>query len=109
MDATVDDLDPAQLLNLRPDTQRALFEQRYPSGIQGISPAIADAIAGLFAGEASTRNFKVDRVRLAECWEAWIHVLVDAPESLDPLAGADFSPLLGFGRVAGIVTWPNSD
>ena len=49
---------------------------------------------------------KVNRARLNESYEAWIHVLVDDSQKPElPLT----LPISGFGKCEGILTWPNSD
>jgi hypothetical protein len=49
---------------------------------------------------------KVNRARLNESYEAWIHVLVDDSQKPElPLR----LPISGFGKCEGILTWPNSD
>lgn len=51
------------------------------------------------------KYLKVNRARLAESYEAWIHVLIDEPE-ISSIAGGVIE---GFGKCEGILTWPNSD
>jgi hypothetical protein len=93
----------------------------YTGGIQGISVQIADEIDAVLASRPATRFLKVDRTKLEESWEAWVHVVVDSPEdSGEPErdgGGADAArrpgdrapPATGFGTRAGVLTWDNSD
>ncbi|HET9366215.1 MAG TPA: DUF6210 family protein [Candidatus Angelobacter sp.] len=48
---------------------------------------------------------KVNRARLTESCEAWIHVLIDEPEMYSKASSA----IAGFGKCEGVLTWPNSD
>jgi hypothetical protein len=67
-----------------------------------ISNEVADAIDELLASKPSTAFVRVDRGRLAESYEAWVHVILEA--------GANAAvPLHGFGAARGVLTWPNSD
>jgi hypothetical protein len=49
----------------------------------------------------STKNLRVDRSKLNESFEAWLHVIID-PYADDPY-------ITGFSNTRGILTWPNSD
>lgn len=82
----------------------------YPAARDGISAEIADTIDQVLAAEPALHFLKVDRARLDECLEAWVHVKIDSPESDVPtLQGPYFGPVYGFGSVKGVLTWPNSD
>ncbi len=95
-------------LELTPETK--LAELPFVPGGEGITQELADAMDALLAGEPTSRAVKVDRARVGECWEAWIYVTVDSPESAEPsVSGDHFGYMLGFGRVRGVLTWPNSD
>jgi hypothetical protein len=95
-------------LDVEPDGVRRIMQCAYPSGREGITREVADAIDAILSNGAATRFLKVDRSRLDRSWEAWVYVLVDSPG----VASGDvpkFSPVQGFGQVGGVLTWPNSD
>ncbi|MFT4251280.1 MAG: DUF6210 family protein [Caulobacter sp.] len=71
----------------------------------GFDAETADFMDELFARESSSKGLKVDRERLAECLEAWVHVIFDET-AFDPGVGAVLEPP---SQGAGVVTWPNSD
>jgi hypothetical protein len=98
-------------LELWPETKKRIFELQFIPGAQGITLDFADALDALLAGEPTSAAVRVDRARLGECWEAWIYVTVDSPVSAEPLVVWRDYPgsVLGFGRVRGVLTWPNSD
>jgi hypothetical protein len=103
-------------LEVTPEDTDRIMSLPYPSGIQGITIEIADAIDEILARSSLTSFLKVDRTRLEESWEAWVHVLIDTPSGdalVDPGAPLHFNmytgPLYGFGRCRGVLTWPNSD
>lgn len=52
----------------------------------------------------STSYLKVDRTRLGNSREAWIHVDV-----VEPTEDPELSPIHGFGECKGILVWSNSD
>lgn len=82
----------------------------FPPGKQGISEEVADMIDQILANTAGARFLRVDRGRLHECWEAWIHVLGVCPDVDDLRQDPKyFGPIFGFGDVRGVLTWPNSD
>jgi hypothetical protein len=45
---------------------------------------------------------RVDRSRLSESFEAWVHVSVEEPTS-------EIRLISGFGSARGVLTWSNSD
>jgi hypothetical protein len=70
----------------------------------GIDAETADCIDIILASSLLTRHLKVDRDRLTESWEAWIHVM------FEPKNKYDESPLyFGFSSGKGVLTWENSD
>lgn len=78
---------------------------------RGITAEIADAIDAALARELGARYLKVDRARLGESLEAWVFVVAETQDdTADRLRGPDyFGAVFGFGRVSGVLTWPNSD
>lgn len=98
-------------LDVRPDAVRRIQDCPYPSGREGITDEIADAIDALLASEPGARSVRVDRARLGQSWEAWVYVLIDSPERSTVEAAADdcFGSICGFGRARGVLTWQNSD
>lgn len=86
----------------------------FPTGGQGISVATADFVDRILASSRTNRFLSVDRTRLGECWEAWIHVRIAPVPSWTwppgPPKDADYlGPIFGFTETSGILTWPNSD
>ena len=78
---------------------------RGTGAIHGINDEDADFIDGLLQAHRLTHCLKVDRTRLSESREAWIHVEVTSDEHTEiPL----FSGLGPYPR-PGVLTWPNSD
>lgn len=67
-----------------------------------ISNEVADAIDELLASKPSTAFVRVDRDRLADSCEAWIHVIMESGMNA-PV------PMHGFGAARGVLTWPSSD
>ena len=71
----------------------------------GIDVETADFMDGLFGQERYSKGLKVDRKKLGDCREAWVHVIFD---------DTAFAP--GYGVIleppthgSGVVTWHNSD
>ena len=60
----------------------------------------ANEIDAVLKAYAETRGIKVDRSRLRESVEAWVYVVAEKTE---------FGCYRGFGKIRGILTWPNSD
>jgi hypothetical protein len=67
---------------------------------QYLTEELAGRIDALLEENYETRGVTVDRSRLRDSMEAWIHVDID-----DSLSGI----FCGFGRCKGVITWPNSD
>ena len=67
----------------------------------GIDAETADFIDTTLARLPGHSGIKVDRSRLAESHEAWVHVTLADPASTGLLQG--------FDAVHRILTWPNSD
>ncbi len=79
-------------------------------GMQGITAETADTIDSILASDSEGKYVKVDRSRLEECLEAWVHVIVESPNSPDPMETPEFfGGWCGFGRARAVLTWPNSD
>jgi hypothetical protein len=78
---------------------------------RGLGVEHADAIDAILAANPPTRHVTVDRGRLAESLEAWVHVTVatedETPSGL--LGPSYFGAAFGFGKVKGVLTWLNSD
>ena len=68
----------------------------------GIDEETADVVDSILQKSAHTKGLRVDRARLAESHEAWIHVR---------MLGDDDRPIeiRGFGTDSAILTWSNSD
>jgi hypothetical protein len=80
-------------------------------GRQGIDAAIADKLDAVFRANHMTSFITVDREKLDESWEAWIHVrLRDMPDTFElPREGEYHGLVFGFSNACAVVTWPNSD
>ena len=74
---------------------------------RGIDTADADFIDSVLEQVRLRASVRVDRNRLRESHEAWIHVVISADESQDNSVAvfAEFTP---YPR-PGILTWSNSD
>lgn len=98
----------------------------------GIDDETADLIDEILWKNIITRFIKVDRTKLDDCVEAWIHVNISAPPekpvvNYDEDSGTGIAPdgdtvhdkdhpmpvllypIFGFGESQGILTWENSD
>jgi|GEM_PF-608699 len=98
----------------------------------GIDTETADFVDEVLQANITTRFIKVDRTKLDESVEAWIHVTISAPPekpvvNYDEDAGVGIAPdgdtvhdkdhampvllypIFGFGDCYGILTWENSD
>jgi len=97
-------------INLGQDIVERIMGLPYPPG-HHVTAEIADALDAALASDPGGRYLKVDRARLHESLEAWVFVVADTQE--DPpyhLLGPDyFGAVFDFGRVSGVLTWPNSD
>ena len=79
-------------------------------GMQGITAETANIIDSILASDSEGKYVKVDRGRLEDCLEAWVHVVVESPSSPDPTETPEFfGGWCGFGRARAVLTWPNSD
>jgi hypothetical protein len=68
-----------------------------------LSAAQADAVDGALARHGF-KSMRVDRTMLAQCREAWVHVVISAREKEESI------PLTGLSEdVRGVLVWPNSD
>jgi hypothetical protein len=70
----------------------------------GINEETADFVDAVLGQSPYTRVLKVDRARLADSHEAWIHVTVEKA-----VEGADNEIISELSATAGVVTWENSD
>ena len=68
----------------------------------GIDAGTADFIDQLLSTLPPTRSVRVNRERLKESMEAWIHLTIVRPAD-------DESPFSGFDGAAAVLTWENSD
>jgi hypothetical protein len=102
-------------LDIGTDDAERISTCPFLQGALGISPEIADTIDAILATKRSTSFMKVNRSRLHESQEAWVHVLLDTPADDAPgrvgqfKPGTYFGPIFGFGASRGVLTWPNSD
>jgi hypothetical protein len=69
----------------------------------GIDEETADFVDGLLAASPLTRGIIVDRTRLKESMEAWVHVTITSDSQNDDRA------FRGFDGGSGVLTWDNSD
>jgi hypothetical protein len=97
-------------LDVDSESAKRIMDLPYPAGIQGITPEVADAVDAVLASQRGASFVKVDRERLGASWEAWVHVWIETPERDEVnVFGPYQGDALGFGRVRGVLTWPNSD
>jgi hypothetical protein len=79
-------------------------EHRGTGAVRGISEHDADVIDGVLAKNFAFAGVRVDRSRLTDSHEAWIHVTIDHVEQ--PVALFEG---FGDGPWRGVLTWTNSD
>ncbi|MBT3817172.1 MAG: hypothetical protein HOE80_00850 [Candidatus Magasanikbacteria bacterium] len=65
-----------------------------------LSPEIADKIDKIFMKYSVTKCAKVDRIKLKESMEAWVHVIISENKECE---------FYNFYDGKGILTWNNSD
>jgi len=73
---------------------------------RGIDAETADVVDAILANSTLTRRLKVNREKLADSEEAWVHVLIASDEEVE---GERFEEFLGFFSGMGVITWKNSD
>jgi hypothetical protein len=71
---------------------------------RGLRAADADALDGVLRAYAALDGIVVDRARLADSCEAWVHVAIVDGGALDG-ALAPFAPF----PCQAVLVWPNSD
>ena len=113
---------PERTLISKEDELQAYFEGPpwHGSGaMSGLTEADSDFIDQLFANQPNLSFIKVDRNRLRESHEAWVHVLLH--ETSSPITQAlgregqlrtmTLAVFSGFGQppLEAILTWANSD
>jgi hypothetical protein len=69
---------------------------------QGIDEETADFLDELFDDSLGTEALKVNRAKLADSFEAWVHVIVSPDGKVSDMWS-------GFNDAPGIFTWENSD
>lgn len=78
--------------------------------IRGISTELADALDHMLASISTTQFLTVDRDRLDDSTEAWVHVVANTCEDRPWPRGDDYGgEVFDFGRCKAVLTWPNSD
>ena len=87
---------------------RRLCERRLMGG-RSVGPAEADEIDACLRACPTIDFLALDRARLADSVEAWLHVVIRAPGPGLPPGGPDDGLFTGFGPVVGVLTWMNSD
>jgi hypothetical protein len=97
-------------IGLEPESIKKIARFDYAT-VNGVLPAdVADAIDDVLLKSLVSSHIRVDRNRLDDSMEAWIHVVVSSPVSNDPERSRDYyGAVFGFGTVDGVLTWPNSD
>ncbi|MBB5030547.1 DUF6210 family protein [Prosthecobacter vanneervenii] len=88
----------------------AYFEgpkHRGAGAISGLDSEDAEFIDDILSRHGLNESISVDREKLGDSHEAWVHVVVKADESHDE----DLAQFTGFGPYPrhGILTWANSD
>lgn len=74
----------------------------------GLDEEDADAIDAIFAKTMFRSSFKVDRNRLNDSMEAWVHVIVNGDGSAEMAVSGTCSGFLPFPKAA-VLVWMNSD
>ena len=69
---------------------------------EGIDKETANFIDAILAKSTYTQALKVNRAKLADSHEAWVHVIVSP-------RGQQAELWSGFSNALGIITWENSD
>lgn len=89
------------------DSQRGDYVHTLEAKLMGIFHDIvtmggtqADQIDSVLAESELTKGIIVDRGRISESCEAWVHVAVEE---------TSLSAFKGFGNFGAVLTWPNSD
>ena len=90
---------------VRYDAPLVSYFNRRPGNRGELTPEDADAIDAIMAGAQTPFVARVDRSKLADSFEAWVHV------TLDLEAGRDaYRPTLDLAYPCpGILVWENSD
>lgn len=70
----------------------------------GIDEETADFVDSVLEKSPHTERVKVDRSRLSDSHEAWVHVLLSSTDE-----DAAFREIDGFPRSGAVLTWENSD
>jgi hypothetical protein len=84
--------------------QDALFGLSWEICSSAMSAAQANEVDAVLRATPSFQGIRVDRARLADSYEAWVHVLIEPPHQLgDIVWGVDPFPRTG------VLTWTNSD
>jgi Family of unknown function (DUF6210) len=84
----------------------AFFQQQWGMDGSALDETAADFIDNFLGldGNGNLNFIKLDRTRLENSHEAWVHVNVSIPDGDQRI-----SLINGFGVTHGILTWPNSD
>jgi hypothetical protein len=85
-------------------TEDALAGLPWEMASSAMTPADADGVDGVLRAARAFQGIRVDRARLAESYEAWVHVEIEPPHHL----GNIVSGVEPFPR-AGVLIWTKSD
>lgn len=87
---------------------KAMAELEFRPGGGSIDHALADELDKIFKSSPTTSFISVDRTRLDDSVESWVHVKLT--EIFDNFSQETaLRSLFGFSRDIGVLTWPNSD
>lgn len=91
------------ILSIIDDDTKSIINKLSLMTINKTSLKVEDAeeLDEFFHSNEGVNHLKIDRNKIQESMEAWIHVLIDHKK--------DYSTLKGFNESEGILTWNNSD
>lgn len=93
-------------IHLDPEFSKHIRNLAYPPGAGGLTTALANAVDRILASTPATTFLNVDHEHLSRSQEAWIHVVVDSPQTtVIELCPGYLGPVYGFGKTSGVLTW----
>ena len=94
------------LVNQQEELERYFMGKKWRGHCDdGIDEETADFVDTVLVSSYVTKRLKVNREKLADSHEAWIHVVILPPDDRD----IDLQEFYGFPSNIGILTWENSD
>jgi hypothetical protein len=84
--------------------EEALYGVSWELSSSAMTPAQADEVDAVLRATPSFQGVRVDRARLTESYEAWVHVVIEPPHQLGGVVwGVEPFPRTG------VLVWTNSD